>query len=144
MRAVLQRRYGSPDLLMVGEAPEPVPAKGEVLVRVHAAPLHPDVWHVVAGLPHVLRLMGAGVRRPKNPIPGIDMAGTVERPGPGADRFPVGCRVFGETIPKMQWVNGGAFAELVAVREEQLEREAFRHLIHGDPRGRVLLTARET
>ena len=47
----------------------------EVLVRVRAASVHPDVWHVVTGRPYVLRLMGAGVFRPKNPVPGTDVAG---------------------------------------------------------------------
>lgn len=50
----------------------------EVLVRGRAASVHPDVWYVVTGRPYVLRLMGAGVLRPKHPIPGTDMAGIVE------------------------------------------------------------------
>lgn len=120
MKAIIQPRYGSPDLLEVREVDVPRIGDREVLVRVHAASLHPDVWHVVTGRPYVLRLMGAGLLKPRNPIPGTDMAGVVERVGPGAARFKPGDAVFGETIPAMQWVNGGAFAEYVSVREDLL------------------------
>jgi len=91
-----------------------------VLVRVHAASVHPDVWHVVSGRPHVLRLMGAGFFKPKNPIPGTDMAGVVEAVGQDVKQFQPGDEVFGETIGSMQWINGGAYAEYVAVAEERL------------------------
>lgn len=120
MKAVIQTRYGSPDLLEVREVDVPRIGDREVLVRVHAASLHPDVWHVVTGRPYVLRLMGAGLLKPRNPIPGTDMAGVVEGVGPGATRFQPGDAVFGETIPAMQWVNGGAFAEYVSVQEDLL------------------------
>jgi NADPH:quinone reductase-like Zn-dependent oxidoreductase len=78
MKAVVQQGYGSLDALELREVEKPTPGDGEVLVRVHAASVHPDVWHVVSGRPHVLRLMGAGFFKPKNPIPGTDMAGVVE------------------------------------------------------------------
>jgi len=91
-----------------------------VLVRVHAASVHPDVWHVVSGRPHVLRLMGAGFFKPKNPIPGTDMAGVVEAVGQDVKQFQPGDEVFGETIGSMQWINGGAYAEYVAVAEVRL------------------------
>ncbi len=120
MKAVVQRRYGSPDLLAVEEVAEPVARDGEVLVRVRAASVHPDVWHVVTGRPRVLRIMGGGVRRPKQPVPGTDIAGVVEETGPGAKRFRPGDAVLGETIKGYQWANGGAFAELVAVPEDWL------------------------
>jgi NADPH:quinone reductase-like Zn-dependent oxidoreductase len=117
MQAIVQRRYGSIDDVELREVEPPVPAAGEVLVRVRAASLHPDVWHVVTGLPRVLRLMGAGVRRPKQPILGTDMAGVVVQ---GGERFGPGDEVFGETIKGYSWRNGGAFAELVAVAERLL------------------------
>jgi NADPH:quinone reductase-like Zn-dependent oxidoreductase len=120
MRAIVQRRYGSIDDLELGEIEPPVPAAGDVLVRVRAASVHPDVWHVVTGLPRVLRLMGAGVRRPKQPVPGTDMAGVVEQ---GGERFQPGDEVFGETVTGYSWRNGGAFAELVAVPERLLARK---------------------
>lgn len=70
----------------------------EVLVRVRAASVHPDVWHVVQGIPRVLRILGAGLRRPKNRVPGIDMAGRVESVGAKVTRFRAGDEVFGEIV----------------------------------------------
>jgi NADPH:quinone reductase-like Zn-dependent oxidoreductase len=123
MKAVIQEAYGSPDALEVQEVQKPAPADDEVLVRVRAASVHPDVWHVVCGRPYVLRLMGAGLFKPKNPIPGTDMAGVVEAVGKRVTQFQPGDEVFGETIGSMQWVNGGAFAEYVTVAEECLARK---------------------
>lgn len=121
MHAVIQDRYGPPgQVLRLAEVPRPVPGPGEVLVRVRAASVHPDVWHVVTGRPWVLRLMGAGYRRPRQAIPGIDLAGTVEAVGPGAVRFAVGDAVFGESHGGFQWTNGGAYAEYAAVPEGSL------------------------
>ncbi|HSR69128.1 MAG TPA: NAD(P)-dependent alcohol dehydrogenase [Acidobacteriota bacterium] len=117
----MQTRYGSIDDLEVREVDRPAVGDEEVLVRVRAASLHPDVWHVVTGRPAFLRVMGGGFWRPKKPIPGTDMAGTVESVGAHVTRFRPGDAVFGETIASHQWANGGAFAEYVAVREEWLE-----------------------
>ncbi|MCU0234089.1 MAG: NAD(P)-dependent alcohol dehydrogenase [Thermoanaerobaculales bacterium] len=107
-------------MLEVRDVATPVVGDEEVLVRVHAASLHPDVWHVVRGRPFVLRLMGAGFARPGNPIPGTDMAGVVESVGSSVTRFGLGDAVFGETVAGHQWTNGGAFAEFVAVHQDQL------------------------
>jgi NADPH:quinone reductase-like Zn-dependent oxidoreductase len=120
MRAIVQRAYGSVDDLRLEDLPRPAPAEDEVLVRVRAASVHPDVWHVVAGSPAVLRLMGSGVRRPKQPVPGTDVAGVVESVGAGVTRFKPGDEVFGETIRGVGWRNGGAFAELATAPEEGL------------------------
>jgi NADPH:quinone reductase-like Zn-dependent oxidoreductase len=120
MKAVIQEGYGSVDALEVREVETPTPGDDEVLVRVRAASVHPDVWHVVQGRPYVLRLMGAGFFKPKNPIPGTDMAGVVEAVGKKVTQFQPGDEVFGETIGSMQWVNGGAYAEYAAVAEECL------------------------
>ena len=120
MKAIVQEQYGSPDELELREVAEPVVGDGEVLVRVRAASLHPDVWHVVTGQPFILRLMGAGFARPKNPIPGTDMAGIVESVGKNVTQFRPGDSVFGETIVAQAWVNGGAFAEYVSVRKDLL------------------------
>lgn len=98
----------------------PDAAADEVLVRVRAASVHPDVWHVVTGLPRILRSMGSGLRSPGQPIPGTDMAGQVVSVGSAVTRFRPGDEVFGETILGMQWRHGGAFAEYVAVAEESL------------------------
>lgn len=120
MRAVVQDAYGSPDLLRVAEVAEPVPAADEVLVRVRAASVHPDVWHVVTGRPYALRLMGSGLRRPRERVPGTDVAGVVEAVGAGVTRFRPGDAVFGETLQVNQWRNGGAYAELAVAPEDGL------------------------
>jgi NADPH:quinone reductase-like Zn-dependent oxidoreductase len=120
MKAIVQESYGSPDDLELREVDTPAVGEDEVLVRVRAASVHPDVWHVVTGRPYVLRLGGSGFFRPKNPIPGTDMAGIVESVGGSVTRFRPGDPVFGETIVTHQWVNGGAFAEYVSVHQDLL------------------------
>ncbi|MGI9601009.1 MAG: NAD(P)-dependent alcohol dehydrogenase [Acidimicrobiales bacterium] len=121
MKAVVCRGYGPPaDVLELADVAPPQVGDDEVLVRVRAASVHPDVWHVVTGRPHMLRLMGAGVRRPKNPIPGTDMAGVVEVVGSKVTHFAPGDEVYGETVQGHQWHHGGAYAELVAVPAEAL------------------------
>ncbi|HSJ43967.1 MAG TPA: NAD(P)-dependent alcohol dehydrogenase [Euzebyales bacterium] len=121
MKAVVQQQYGSPDALEVREIAMPTIADDEVLVRVRAASVHPDVWHVVQGVPYVLRLMGAGLRHPTNPVPGTDVAGKVDAVGAKVTRLRPGDEVFGETVRGHQWRNGGAYAEYVAVPADQLE-----------------------
>jgi NADPH:quinone reductase-like Zn-dependent oxidoreductase len=123
MKAIIQEKYGSHHDLKLGEVAKPAPGDTEVLVRVRAASLHPDVWHVVTGRPYVLRLMGAGFFRPRNPIPGTDMAGIVESVGTKVTRFQPGDEVFGETIRTHQWTNGGAFSEYVSVQQDWLARK---------------------
>ena len=121
MKAVVQSGYGPPSqVLAVEEIDAPTPGAGEVLVRVRATSVHADVWHVVTGWPYVLRLMGAGVARPRCAVPGTDLSGTVESRGEGVSRFHVGDAVFGETQLGMQWKNGGAFAELAVAPEAAL------------------------
>lgn len=120
MKAIVQSRYGSSDVLELREIDKPVVKDDEVLVRVHATSVHPDVWHVMRGLPYILRIMGSGLTRPKNRVPGTDMAGTVEVVGEDAGQFQQDDEVFGETTRRHQWQNGGAFAEYVAVPEEAL------------------------
>ena len=118
MRAIVQDRYGLPgSVLGLREVERPVPGRGEVLVRVRAASVHPDVWHAVTGRPWVGRSMGGGLWRPKWGIPGTDMAGVGEAVGEGASRFAPGEAVFGETFSEMAWRNGGTFAEYVAAPE---------------------------
>ena len=126
MLAIVQDSYGSADVLQLREIPTPVVGDREVLVRVRAASVHPDVWHVLTGRPYVLRIMGARVRRPRNRVPGTDVAGRVEGVGRSATRFRPGDEVFGECVRGHQWHNGGAFAEYVAVRERELARKPAR------------------
>jgi NADPH:quinone reductase-like Zn-dependent oxidoreductase len=121
MKAIVQDKYGSPDVvLQLREIDRPVVGDDEVLVRVRAASVHPDVWHVVTGRPYVLRLMGAGVSKPKSPVPGTDVAGVVESVGKDVTRFGPGDEVFGDTRIELQWRNGGAFAEYVSVPQDAL------------------------
>ena len=124
MRAVIQGRYGTPgQVLHVREVEIPEPAPDEVLVRVRAASVNPDIWHAITGYPRVMRLMGAGLRRPKRAIPGLDMAGVVEAVGRDVVDFAPGDAVFGETHDRVQWVSGGAYAEYVCVPHHVLARK---------------------
>ena len=123
MKAVVQSGYGGVDVLRIVDLAPPAAGDDDVLVRVRAASVHADVWHVLSGMPYVMRLMGSGLKTPKQPIPGSDMAGVVESVGTNVKRFAPGDAVFGETLPGMQWQNGGAFAELVAVHESLVEKK---------------------
>ena len=121
MKAIFQDRYGPPDeVLSIRDIDIPAIADDEVLVRVRAASVHADIWHVVSGRPYLLRLMGSGLRKPKNPVPGTDLAGHVESVGKDVRRFKAGDAVFGESTKEMQWKNGGAFAEYASVSQETL------------------------
>ncbi|WP_432510089.1 NAD(P)-dependent alcohol dehydrogenase [Kineococcus sp. SYSU DK001] len=93
MRAVVQDRYGSGDVLRSAERPEPVPGPGEVLVEVLAAGIDRGTEHLVTGLPHAVRL-ATGLRRPRRTVPGRDLSGRVVAVGPGTP-FTVGQTVFG-------------------------------------------------
>ena len=121
MQAVVQDRYGAPDqVLQLREVDIPRPAPDEVQVRVRAASVNPDVWHAIVGYPRLMRIMGAGLRRQKQPIPGLDMAGEITAVGKDVIDFRVGDAVFGETHDRIQWVNGGAYAEYVCVPQHVL------------------------
>jgi NADPH:quinone reductase-like Zn-dependent oxidoreductase len=112
MKAIVQDRYGEVDVLRLREVDRPVPGDGEVLVRVHAAGLDRGVWHVMTGLPYLIRLLGFGVRRPKVRVRGMDLAGRVEAVGGGVTRLRPGEAVFG-------WADG-SYAEYVTAPEDQL------------------------
>jgi NADPH:quinone reductase-like Zn-dependent oxidoreductase len=118
----VQDRYCGMDALRLADVPTPRPGPGEVLVRVKAASVHPDVWHAMTGRPHLVRVMGSGVTRPKQPILGTDLAGRVDAVGPEVTRWMVGDEVFGETRTGNQGRNAGAFAEYAVAREAALER----------------------
>ncbi|MDT7801189.1 MAG: hypothetical protein QOI78_4622 [Actinomycetota bacterium] len=109
MKAMVQDRYGSPDVLEFRDVARPAPGAGDVLVRVHAAGVDPGVWHLTTGQPYLLRVLGFGLRAPKLPVRGLDFAGTVEEIGDGVTRFRPGDEVFGTC--------DGAFAEYAVARE---------------------------
>ena len=81
MRAVVRDVYGSVDVLRIEETAKPVADEREVLVRVLAAGVDRGVWHLMAGMPYAMRLAGFGLRAPKNPLLGYDVAGRVEAVG---------------------------------------------------------------
>jgi len=113
MRAIVQDRYGSPEVLSVQELPEPIPGEGEVLVRVRAASVNARDWHAMRGDPYLARLFGGdvlGPRRPSQRIRGTDFAGEVAAVGPGVTRVSVGDEVFGEHV--------AAFAEYLCAPED--------------------------
>ncbi|NJC68495.1 NAD(P)-dependent alcohol dehydrogenase [Planosporangium thailandense] len=102
MKAIVQDRYGSTDVLRFEDAPVPAAGDGEVLIRVHAAGVDQGVWHLMTGLPYLGRA-AFGLRRPRMRIRGMDLAGRVEAVGPGVTRFRPGDEVFGSYA--------GAYAE---------------------------------
>ena len=112
MKAVVRDTYGSVDVLRLGEVAKPVAGDGEVLVRVHAAGVDQGVWHLMVGMPYVMRLAGFGIRAPKNPLLGYDVAGRVEAVGANADQFRPGDEVFGTCR--------GSFAEYAVARIDRL------------------------
>jgi NADPH:quinone reductase-like Zn-dependent oxidoreductase len=126
MKAVVQDRYGSADVLEFREIERPTAKDDGVLVQVHAASVHADVWHAMRGIPFVLRFMGSGVRRPKHRVPGTDLAGVVESVGINVTRFRPGDEVFGQSLLANLWHNGGAFAEYAAVPEAMLQPKPAR------------------
>ena len=119
MKAVVQDRYGPPDdVLKLREIDIPAIGDDQVLVRVRATSVHPDVWHDVTGLPYLMRL-GNGLRRPKERIQGSDLAGQVESIGKNVTRFQAGDEVFGWSSTQL-FGHGGTFAEYAAVSQDVL------------------------
>lgn len=111
MKAIVQDHYGTEDALRLQEIDRPTIGDGDVLVRVHAASIHVGDRLVMAGRPFLMR-MATGLRHPKQPVPGTDIAGTVEAVGSGVTRFKVGDAVFGWT--------SGAFAEFASTPADHL------------------------
>ncbi len=114
MKAVVYTNYGSPDVLEIRDIKKPVPNDDQVLVKVRAASLNPLDWHFMEGTPYIVRAMGVGLRKPKDPRLGVDYAGTVEAVGKNpaaAGQFKPGDEVFGGKT--------GAFAEYVCARADR-------------------------
>ena len=111
MSAIVQHRYGSSEVLEPARVARPTAGADEVLVRVHAAGLDRGTEHLMTGKPYAMRL-GFGLRGPKNPVPGRDVAGTVVEVGSSVTRFAVGDEVYG--------VAPGSFAEYAVANESKL------------------------
>ena len=112
MKAIVRATYGSADGLKLRDIDTPEIADDEVLLRVHAAGVDRGVWHVMTGLPYPIRLAGYGLRAPKNPVLGADVAGVVEAVGSDVTRFHIGDEVFG--------IGKGTFAEFARAPENKL------------------------
>jgi NADPH:quinone reductase-like Zn-dependent oxidoreductase len=114
MKAITQDRYGGPEVLELRDIDQPTPTDNEVLLQVQAAGLHRGDWHVMTGLPYLVRVVvpTLGLRKPKVPALGMDVAGTVEAVGKDVTRFRPGDEVFG-------WCEG-AFAEYACAPADNL------------------------
>jgi NADPH:quinone reductase-like Zn-dependent oxidoreductase len=112
MKAIVQDTYGSPDVLQLRDIDKPVAGEDDLLVRVHAAGVDPGVWHLMTGLPYLVRIMGFGLRKPKVRVRGRDVAGRVEAVGTNVTQFQPGDEVFG--------ICEGSFAEYVCARPDKL------------------------
>ena len=110
MQAITQDNYGSHEVLKLADVDKPEIGADEVLVRVHAASIHVGDWILMTGSPFVMRF-ATGLRKPKNPIPGTDVAGTVKAVGSDVKGLRPGDEVFG-------WA-AGAFAEYAHAKENQ-------------------------
>ena len=112
MRAAIVTRYGSPDVITIGDAPRPTPAAGEVLIRVHATSVSRTDCGELRAHPVFMRLF-TGLRWPRRSIFGLDVAGTVEAIGAGVVSLRPGDRVFGMCPSR----RNGAHADYVCVPE---------------------------
>src|ERR1700719_1995387 len=110
MKAIVYCDYGVANLKLE-DIEKPVPNDDQILVRVRAASVNPYDWHFVEGTPKIMRMMGVGLRKPKDTRLGVDFAGTVEAVGKNVTQFKPGDEVFGG--------KGGAFAEYVCPRADR-------------------------
>jgi NADPH:quinone reductase-like Zn-dependent oxidoreductase len=112
VKAIIRDAYGSVDVLRLADIDQSVAGDADVLVRVHAAGVDQGVWHLMTGTPYVMRLAGFGIRAPKNPLLGYDVAGRVEAIGPRVTEFRPGQEVFGTCR--------GSFAEYAVAPPDRL------------------------
>ncbi|HET9933805.1 MAG TPA: NAD(P)-dependent alcohol dehydrogenase [Polyangiaceae bacterium] len=111
MSAIVQDRYGSADVLELRQIARPRPRADEVIVRVRAAGVDFGVWHMMEGMPYAVRLV-SGLRRPRNPVRGLELAGIVEEVGEHVTTFARGDEVFG--------IGEGSFAEYARASQSKL------------------------
>ena len=112
MKAIVQRSYGTADVLKHEIVDTPTPGEKEVLIEVHAAALDRGTWHLMTGTPYLIRILGFGLTKPKQSTPGFDVAGRVVAVGSAVTRFVPGDEVFG--------IGKGSFAEYTLASEDKL------------------------
>lgn len=115
MKAIISSKYGSPDVLELKEVEKPVPTENQVLVKIRAASINFGNLVLLKGEPYLARF-AFGLRRPKYPIPGGDIAGIVEAVGKNVTQFHIGDEVFGD-LSACGW---GSFAEYATAPEQAL------------------------
>ena len=111
MKAIVRERYGATEVLRLDEVPRPLPGDHDLVLHVAAAGLDRGAWHAMTGLPYLSRLL-FGLGRPKQPVLGTDVAGTVVALGAAVTGFSVGDEVFG--------FGRGAFAEYALVADDRV------------------------
>ena len=112
MKAIVQDKYGSADVLRLTDIERPNVKDDEVLVRVHAAGVDPGVWHLMTGIPYLIRVMGYGLRAPKYRVRGRALAGRVESVGVSVTGIRPGDEVFGTCE--------GSFADYATARADRI------------------------
>ena len=112
MKAVVYTKYGSPDVLQFKDVEKPMPKNDEVLIKIRAASVNAYDWHFLTADIFLIRLMGGGLLKPKDPRLGSDIAGQVAAVGRNVQQFQLGDEVFG-------MVKGG-FAEYACATENTL------------------------
>ncbi len=118
MKAIINKKYGSPDILELREVARPEPKSNEILIRVLAASVNKADWHILNGKPFPVRLM-SGLMKPKNQILGADIAGVVERVGAKVTQFRPGDEVYGD----LSGSGFGGFAEFAITSENFLTKK---------------------
>jgi NADPH:quinone reductase-like Zn-dependent oxidoreductase len=113
MKAIVQHKYGSPDVLQLKEVEKPTPKDDEVLIKIHAASVNAYDWHFLTADIFLIRLMGGGLLKPKNTRPGADIAGRVEAVGRNVKQFQPDDEVFGD-------IGRGGFAEYACTPDSRL------------------------
>ena len=116
MQAIFHNKYGGPEVLQLKEVEKPVPKDNELLIEVHAASINKADWIMIRGKPFIVRIMASGLLKPKNKIPGSDVAGRVVAVGKEVRQFQPGDEVFGNLAE----CGRGAYAEYACAIEDAL------------------------
>src|SRR5690242_18318758 len=116
MKAVVYTQFGTPDVLHYQEFAKPTPKPGKVLIKVRATSINKADWFTMTGSPFLVRLFTGALLKPKFPILGADVAGTVEAVGSGVTQFKPGDEVFGD----LSDCGRSTFAEYVCAKENAL------------------------